>query len=148
MTEEVKDVAQQVEHSIQRRAKDDREHSMGVNLLTFLAQAGGLLPPWWSKRRDLDLSKFWMSCPYLSGAYYTLSAKLGAVPFRIEPRDPSVARHRKLAEDYQGILEEQSEFGSGWQEVFNPFLIDLYTQDNGAFLEVIARIARGGRGEE
>ncbi len=127
------------EQSIQDRARpatNPEARGMGISLFSFLTQGGGLLPAWWSKARDLELYRFWMKSDHLAGAFYTLSSKLAAVPFRIEPRDPSVAAHRRLAEEYQQRLEEESELGQSAQELFTLGLLDLYTQDNGLFWEV------------
>src|SRR4030042_103507 len=106
--------------------------------------AGLTVPAWWSKTRDWELDRFWKNSDHLSGAFYTLGSKLSAVPFRVEARDPNVASHRKLAGEYQDLLEAGSEFGLGWQEVLVPFLLDLWTQDNGAFLEVIGAGPKDG----
>jgi hypothetical protein len=133
-----KDLTTVQDQSVQDRARPSAnpEARGGVSLFGFLVQGGGLLAPWWSKQRDLDLDKFWMRSDHLAGAFYTLYSKLSAVPFRIEPRDPAVAAHRRLAEEYQQRLEEESELGQAWQELFTLALLDLWTQDNGMFLEV------------
>jgi hypothetical protein len=95
------------------------------------------VPVWWSKERDRELDRFWKNNDFTAGAFYTLASKLSSVPFRVEPRDPSIALHRKQAEEYQENLEAGSEFGLGWEQLVVPWLVDLWTQDNGAFLEVI-----------
>lgn len=122
--------------SVQPRARAEGTYG-GMALLSFLAQGAGLIAPWWSKRRDADLARFWPNSAHLAGAFYTLQSKLTAVPFRIEPRDASIKQHRAMAEVYQGMLEEEAEFGQGWQECWGKFLIDLWVSDNGGFLEVI-----------
>lgn len=130
-----KDVELMQDLSIQERARQEGKNRMP--LLLFLARAGQVIPAWWSKERDRELDKFWKNSDHVSGAFYTLSSKLASVPFRIEPRDASVALHRRQADEYQELLEAGSEFGAGWQELADLFLQDLWTTDNGAFLEVI-----------
>jgi hypothetical protein len=130
-----KSIEQAQEDSIQHRAT--REAQGRLPLLLFMHHAGEIIAPWWSKKRDLDLDRFSKQCDHYSGAVYVLTSKLSSVPFRIEPRDATVARWRKLAEEYQYRLEAESEFGQGWQLLIIKWLIDLYNQDNGAFLEVI-----------
>lgn len=137
-----KDVEQMQAQSIQARARD--EGAGRLPLLMFLARAGQTIPAWWSKERDRELDRFWKNSDHVGGAFYTLSSKLTSVPFRIEARDPNVASHRKLAEEYQDLLEAGSEFGLGWQELIVPFLLDLWSQDNGAFLEVIGGGPKSG----
>jgi hypothetical protein len=134
--DEVKAVETAMDASIQERGREPKE-AYGLGLLMNLAQVGGLVPPWWSRQRDNELRRFWMSVNHLAGAFYTLKSKLAAVPFRIEARDASVKAHVRMADQFQQILEEESDFGQGWAECFGRFLLDRYTQDNGGFLEVI-----------
>jgi len=129
--------------SIQARARDEGTGGR-LPIMLFLARAGQTVPVWWSKERDKELDRFWKNNDYVAGAFYTLASKLASVPFRIEPRDPSVMLHRKQAEEYQENLEAGSEFGLGWQQLIIPFLVDLWTQDNGAFLEVIGGGSKDG----
>jgi len=138
MTEdvEIKSVDSAMDASIQERGHEPKDN-YGIGLLLNLTQAGGLLSPWWSRQRDVELRRFWMSVNHLAGAFYTLRAKLTSVPFRIEARDASVKAHVRMAEQYQQILEEESEFGAGWADCFGKFLIDRWSTDNGGFLEVI-----------
>jgi hypothetical protein len=130
-----KSVEQAVGDSFQSRATQPPEGR--TPLLALLSHSGEVIAPWWSKRRDWDLDRFWKAVDYLGGAYYTLTSKLGSVPFRIEPRDASVARWRKLAEEYQYRLEAEADFGAGWFDLIVKALLDLYSLDNGLFLEVI-----------
>jgi hypothetical protein len=132
----VKAVEQAVTESVQPRARAEGSGG-GIALLSFLAQGAGLISPWWSQRRDAELARFWPTSTHVSGAFYTLQSKLSSVPFRIEPRDASIKAHRDMAERYQAVLEDESEFGQGWATCIGRFLIDYWSSDNGAFLEVI-----------
>jgi len=123
------------EQSIQDRFH--REGSGGgFPLLAFLAVGGNLIAPWWSKKRDADLAAFWPKSGHLSGAFYTLACKLAGVPRHVLPRDPAVSAHRKLADQYQVILDEVVEGMGGWEALIVPTLLDRYSQDNGWFWEV------------
>jgi len=141
---EHKDLDSARDASIQERGREPRDSNYGIGLLMNLSQVGGLVSPWWSRQRDMELRRFWMSVNHLAGAFYTLRAKLTSVPFRIEARDASVKSHVKLAEQYQQVLEEESEFGQGWAECFGKFLLDRWSSDNGAFLEIIGDGAKDG----
>jgi len=141
--DKTKDVATAMEASVQERGRGPKE-AYGLGLLMHLAQVGGLVPPWWSRQRDIELRRFWMSVNHLAGAFYTLKSKLAAVPFRIEARDASVKAHVKMAEQFQQILEEESDFGQGWAECFGKFLLDRWSMDNGGFLEVIGAGKKDG----
>ena len=121
--------------SIQDRFRRQREGG-GFPLLAFLAVGGNLIAPWWSKRRDSDLAAFWPKSGHLSGAFYTLACKLAGVPRHVLPRDPAVSAHRKLADQYQVILDEVVEGMGGWEALIVPTLMDRWSQDNGWFWEV------------
>jgi len=135
MSDATKSIEQAQADSFQHRATQEAQGRLP--LLLFMQHAGEIIAPWWSKRRDIDLDRFAKQSDHYSGAVYVLSSKLSSVPFRVEPRDASVARWRKLADEYQYRLESESEFGQGWQITVTKWLTDLYNQDNGAFLEVI-----------
>lgn len=136
---QLKTVDQDQAETIQSRATQEAQGRSP--LLLFMSHAGEIIAPWWSRKRDLDLDRFGKQSDHYSGAVYVLTSKLSSVPFRIEPRDATVARWRKLAEEYQYRTEAESEFGQGWQITISKWLMDLYNQDNGAFMEVIG----GGR---
>lgn len=120
--------------TIQSRATDTSQQS---TLIVMLARTAGLIAPWWSTRRDVELRKAWTESDHFSGANYSIGAKLSSVPFRIEPRDPSIRRHWKQAEQFEIALNEFSEFGLGWVTLLTKSLNDLFTQDNGFFWEII-----------
>lgn len=121
--------------SIQLRATEPPPYT-GVDLL-LMSQVGQLAPPWWSPQRDAYLSREWMRCPMFAGAVFNIGAKLATVPPIVEPRDPTVARDRALAEQYLVRLYEGSEFGRGFIEFMERWLRDRWTSDNGAFAEVL-----------
>jgi len=126
------------EQSVQERGK--RKDVMAAHsLLLMLARAGTLVAPWWSRRRDSDLRKFWKENDYLSGAVYTFTSRIKTVPWRIVPKDMTVKAHVRHADEFEARLNELSDFGKGWMTLISKFVEDLLTQDNGAFLEVIGK---------
>lgn len=102
-----------------------------------LAKAGELLPPWWSARRDRELSAFWKRSPHLSSALYNAQAKLVGIPLQVVARDPTIPEHRAEAEAMTIYINESSDFNKSWHVTYAKFIEDLLTQDNGAFIEVI-----------
>jgi len=122
------------DQSIQARATESDE---GVNVLFWLARGGEIIAPWWSKQRDLDLSTYWPREDHVSGALYNMVSKMTAVPFHVEPLDMNIQAHTKQADEMTRRLYEQTEFGAGWDMGLSKFLIDLWTQDNGSFFEII-----------
>jgi hypothetical protein len=97
--------------------------------VVYLAQAADECPPWWSPARDVYFRRFWPSEPFLAGAIYSISARNAAYQFELIGPDRQVKRaQRMLAE---------SDLGRGWYSLIMKASLDLLTQDNGAFMEVI-----------
>ncbi len=124
----------QLDETIQSQVTS--EHS-GVSIHNFLMRSGELVSPWWSTQRDFDLKRFVMQSDHFLGAIYKVTTKLQSIKPAILPRDPTVKSHVKAAERFNSILIEGSEFNEGWPVFFSKYLWDLFTQDNGAFVEVI-----------
>ena len=124
-----------VDASIQSRVKD--EIDSGIGLVLWLASANDLIPPWWSKRRDIELRQFWKRVDYLSGAIYTLESRMTTIPFKVVPKDNSIEAHVRQAAKFEEILNDASEFGAGWGTFFGKWIEDILTQDNGSFAEII-----------
>lgn len=112
-------------------------YSNPVSLMMMLSQANDIVSPWWSRRRDYDLRSFVKESDHLSGAVYNMSAKMTAIPIRIEARDKSIKGHVKMAEMFTDMISHASQFGEGWESLYGRFVEDLFTQDNGSFMEVI-----------
>ncbi len=102
-----------------------------------LGQANQLISPWWSTHRDHQLRSFWKTVDNLAGAVYTLESRLKTVPFTVKPKNIAIKSHLRLAEQYQRILEEESDFFAGWGIFYSQFVEDLVTQDNGTFAEIL-----------
>lgn len=120
-----------------RQSATGKDNLVSAGLLFWLVTPGQIIAPWWSKRRDVQLRSKWKDSDHLSGAYWNIATKLSSVPFHTEPRDMSVKAHVRLAEVYQDILERWVQFGKGWQSLWSPAFVDLWSQDNGMFIEVI-----------
>jgi len=104
-----------------------------TSMTWFMAQTGGLAPGWWNKDRDFYLRRSWQECDAFAGAMYSISSKLSAVPFRIEPREPQIKSHWKQAEKYEISLYEGADFGKGWVKSLPKSLVDFWSTDNGFF---------------
>lgn len=130
------DIRQMESLSVQG-ADVEREDTVSIGLLGYLYQSANLIAPWWSPARDRDLRRFFRSSDHVSGAFYAMVARLITIPFEIRPVDPSVASHVKVAEQIQESLMDMTDFGKGWNFGYAKFIIDLLTQDNGCFMEII-----------
>ena len=105
---------------------------MGVgNLIINVASAADTIVPWGPspKQRDNQLRGFWPTEPIFASALFTTVAQYTAFPWAL------IGPHRtvRLAQDMLSGVE----FGQGWESLMEPFLIDYFTQDNGAFIEVV-----------
>jgi hypothetical protein len=106
-------------------------------ILYWLASGTGVVSPWWSAARDIDLRAFWKKEDHLAGAIYALESKMTAVPFRVIARDQGIKAHTKQAEMLTESLYQVSEYGEGWISLYGKWVQDLLVCDNGAFMEVI-----------
>lgn len=125
----------QIDATVQAATRKDE--LVGVGLLYWMAKSGQIIAPWWSKERDKQLRSVWKDSDAFAGAMWMIATKLTGVPFRVEPRDATVKSHIKQADYYNALLEEGTQFGQGWSELWHRFYMDLWTNDNGAFIEVI-----------
>lgn len=105
----------------------------GVYTLLLASAADGITQ--WglnTKRRDNELRKFWPTEPFLAGAVATVSFRNASYDWEIQAKSESLIQavtdmlHRALAGDK-----------IGWLEFIKKFSQDLYTTDNGAFIELI-----------
>jgi len=124
-TSDQKSVKTARELSVQARATQEGSWGSG-GLLTYLTQAGQLIAPWWSPRRDADLDAFWKKSDHLSGALALLAARVATVPLRVLPRDSTVKAHLRQAEDFTIRLTEESEFGQAWTDTICKWLADYW----------------------
>lgn len=115
--------------------------NLGVSSLTWwhtTSQADSLLPRWGSRERDYRLRDYWYAShgTLVQGAISGLIKRIVATPWEIKGG-------RNLTRRYQEMLQNV-EFGEGWKTFWTKVLTDYYTQDAGAFVEVIG----GGRPDE
>lgn len=101
------------------------------SLLWAVSQAADEITQWGRnpKLRDRQLREFITSEPIFASALGVVCSRNTAFSWGLEGPDRQVRR-------YQRILEEAN-FGKGWEDLIMKVSIDLYTQDNGAFIEII-----------
>jgi len=127
-----------VDQTVQDRVRKAPEVT-GINVLQFLAGGNALIPQWWSRKRDIELRKFWRQSDHLGGTIWAVQSKMTAIPFKVLPRDLSIKEHAPIAEYYTNLIVNGSEFAEGWIQLYSKWLEDYFTQDNGAFIEIIGR---------
>jgi len=124
-----------VAQSVQSVPKD---HGGGsIFTIPWMARAGTTIPDWWSPARDLAIRKFWKASDHLSGAIYTMEAKMASIDFSVQARDQSNKEHVAQAEEETYKLKNGAEWGLGWPVFYGKGIEELTTQDNGWFFEII-----------
>jgi hypothetical protein len=88
------------------------------------------------KQRDAQLREFWKKEPLLASAVYSACIRNASFDWEIVNSDPTKRPHKNTIQAVTTILRN-SDRGLGWDEFIKKICVDLYTQDNGAFIEVI-----------
>ena len=131
-------ISTSVQGAIKEPVTGSGSSSGTLNMLFMLGASGALTPPWWSPSRDIYLRSLITKSDHLAGALYNFSIKLRTIPLRIEAKNESIKSHVNLANVYEREIKQLSDFGKGFDVTFSKWLDDYHTQDNGAFLEIIA----------
>lgn len=100
-------------------------------LVLQIASVADMFTPWGlnPRIRDLQLRSFWPTETLLAGAVYTVSARNAAFNFAL--RGPRAVTSAVLQ------MLHEANFGEGWMDFVIKASVDLYTTDNGSFMEVI-----------
>lgn len=105
----------------------------GVTSMLFsLARYADETPAWnplFPLYRDAYLRTFWKSEPIMSGAVYSLTARMKALDSEIT----GLPRAKKYAQE----VVKDCENGKGLRSLMGKFFTDWLTQDNGAFIELV-----------
>jgi hypothetical protein len=103
----------------------------GMTLVAQFAEAADTIPLWGTApgTRDRALRAFWPGEPIFASALLDTVAKYAAFGWSLEGGPRTVAA-------MQDVLHGADQ-GAGWIPMISKVLIDLYTQDNGAFIEVV-----------
>jgi len=126
-----------IQDSFQERSTGQQDYvSSSIPVIGRLAIANDIIAPWWSYARDRQLKAFWMENDYLSGAMYTMNAKMTAIPFRVIPDDYSDPEKVMMAQLWTEHLYDAPEFGAGWEMFYGMWVQNLVGYDNGAFAEI------------
>jgi len=102
-----------------------------VSLIWMVGQAASAIEPWGSlpKKRDRQLRAFITAEPLFASA-------LGVVASRNMAFSWSIKGPPRVAERYKRVLNN-SDDGYGWRSLLSKTSVDLYTQDYGAFWELV-----------
>jgi len=113
--------------------------SMAANFpaYSYVIKTGDLVPPWWSRTRDIELHRLIKQNNHLSGIAYAATTKLKNIPVYFVPKNPTISAHVTYAENFTEIVRLSSEFGKGLRKALEKFIYDFLIFDNGGFLEVL-----------
>lgn len=106
---------------------------LGDTMLVSIAQAADEAPAWsiYPQYRDAWLRKFYRASDgALSSAVFTMQSKLASLAYKVNAAGP---RAQKRFSDLLGYAN----FGEGFASLLKTTAVDLYTQDNGWFWELI-----------
>jgi hypothetical protein len=104
------------------------------NIMLVFSVANEVITEWGpnTRRRDQELRAFWPTEPYLAGAIVSASFRNAAYDWVI--KHPSKA----VVKAVTGMLNRAIAGDKiGWQDFVKKISQDLYTTDNGAFIEII-----------
>ena len=101
------------------------------NLVISVASAADTILPWGSSfpTRDSQLRAFWPTEPYFASALFTTVSQYTAFSWSLSGPPRTVRFSQEMFNNCQ--------LGEGWESLLEPFLIDYFTQDNGAFIEIV-----------
>jgi len=105
---------------------------LGVgNLIISVASAADSVTPWGTnvKQRDNQLRQFWPTEPIFASGLFTTISQYVAFGWTLTGPPRSVGISQEMLSNCQ--------FGQGWEGLVEPFLVDYFTQDNGAFMEIV-----------
>jgi len=115
-----------------RRSVQDFPEPTGGQILTLILQTATMAdeaPPWWTTARDVYLTHFWPSEPFLAGAIFSVCSRNASFRYELTgPRNKVIWAQQLLA---------QAEFGQGWQNFMMKLSQDYLTMGNGSFIEII-----------
>jgi hypothetical protein len=101
------------------------------NLIINVASAADTISGWGirPKERDMQLRLFWPTEYVFASALFTTVAQYTSFGWSL------LGPHRSVRLTQEMLASVQ--LGQGWEALMEPFLTDYFTQDNGAFMEVV-----------
>lgn len=107
------------------------EYGFGADVVLSVASMADEIPAWglMPAMRDRMLRSFWPTESNLASAIYTTVSRYAGFGWQLDGPSRMVSIYEKLL--------HSAEFGEGWQQFISKLLLDLFTQDNGAFIEIV-----------
>lgn len=108
-----------------------------ASVMLMALSAADTFLPWGTNimSRDMQLRQFLAQEPTLSSALYSVCVRNASFEWEIVPADPedNPKRTIKAVTD----MLNNSDWGRGWQSLLIKTYVDIYSQDNGGFWELV-----------
>lgn len=118
----------------------ERQAPRAHTYLLQVAEASQSITPWGFNPvlRDRELRSFWHSESWMASVVYSVSIRNASFAWEIVGSNPEKNQPRNTIGAVERILKS-SDRGRGWKHLILKTCEDIYTQDNGAFWEIIRR---------
>lgn len=126
--------AEAIDLSVQPQP-DPKNSPSFSGILTFqLGSVADQITAWGKnvRRRDQELREFWPSEPYLAGTVASISMRNSSLDWEIKSRSEAIVK--AVTDMLRNAIAGDT---VGWTPFVHKFSQDLYTTDNGAFIELI-----------
>jgi hypothetical protein len=109
----------------------------GSPLMFAVASVADLITPWGRNvaSRDKQLRDFFITEPLMASAVYSTSARNSSFAWEIVAANPR--NNPRYTIDAVTRLLKGAAFGKGWGKLMMKTSLDIYTQDNAAFWEIV-----------
>lgn len=110
-------------------------------MILSIATAADDIPPWsiYPAMRDAKLREYLPTEPLLISTVYAAIARISGFSWYIKPTNPDKPNPKNTIRAVEKTLLRWSDRGQGWISLIEKTFMDLYTQDNGAFWELIRK---------
>jgi len=128
-----------VQESVVDFPKSSERRSPFASILLTAMSAADEFIPWGSDvmGRDVQLRSFLASEPVMASAVYSVAIRNASFEWKIISRDPQ----KDPKQTIRAITDmlNNAQYGKGWVSLMIKTWTDIYTQDNGAFWELIRK---------
>ena len=116
----------------------ERETPRASPIILSVAAQSQAITPWGvnPRRRDQELRSFWVGESWLASVVYLVTIRNASFAWEIKGSNPTLPAPKNTINKVTQILKN-SDRGKGWQSLIIKTCIDLYSQDNGSFWEII-----------
>lgn len=117
---------------------EERRYPSAYSFILQVAESAQSITAWGYNPilRDRELRSFWHSESWLASVVYSVSIRNASFAWEVIGSNPEKKQPRNTIRAVSRILNNSNK-GKGWYNLILKTCVDLYTQDNGAFWEII-----------